>query len=262
MTRSSRVAFPLTSILIVVAATGCEALEDYAKTHPGELGSGAAPPPPAKACASTASCGDGLVCTVDEGVCNPPPGCGPKMGCLAVCYGTCEPKKAPPPKGEACGPKICDAGLTCCNPSCGICAPPGGACTKQLCPPSPPAAECKADADCRAFSNYCDGCACDALAVGEKDPVCNGMAVQCFADPCLNKTAACSAGQCVLASPTPPKCDQRTQGGPTSCKPADLWKQYASDDCKASGLVLSEISPREDCGGGFTRFVDYTCCTP
>ena len=168
MSRSSRVAFPLTSLLLVVAGTGCEAVYDYSRAQHGGHGPGDAPPP----------------------------------------------------------------------------------------------AECHADADCRAFSNYCDGCACDALAVGEKDPVCNGMAVQCFADPCLNKTAACSAGQCVLASPTPPKCDQRTQGGPTSCKPADLWKQYASDDCKASGLVLSEISPREDCGGGFTRFVDYTCCTP
>ena len=28
--------------------------------------------------------------------------------------------------------------------------------------------ECSTDADCRLFDNYCDGCACDALGVGEE----------------------------------------------------------------------------------------------
>jgi hypothetical protein len=31
---------------------------------------------------------------VDDGVCNPPPGCGPRGGCITLCYGTCERRAA------------------------------------------------------------------------------------------------------------------------------------------------------------------------
>ncbi|KAL1840924.1 hypothetical protein VTJ49DRAFT_7622 [Mycothermus thermophilus] len=36
---------------------------------------------------------------------------------------------------EQCGPVVCAQGTTCCNPSCGICTPPGVACTMQACQP-------------------------------------------------------------------------------------------------------------------------------
>jgi len=39
--------------------------------------------------------------------------------------------------GERCGQgrfsNVCESGQFCCNPSCGICAPIGGACTEQFC---------------------------------------------------------------------------------------------------------------------------------
>lgn len=35
----------------------------------------------------------------------------------------------------ACGASRCEAGLVCCNESCGICAPPDGFCTQQACAP-------------------------------------------------------------------------------------------------------------------------------
>jgi hypothetical protein len=35
--------------------------------------------------------------------------------------------------GGSCGSKTCPQGESCCNASCGICAPPGGACTQQAC---------------------------------------------------------------------------------------------------------------------------------
>jgi hypothetical protein len=35
---------------------------------------------------------------------------------------------------ETCGPNVCDAGEYCCNESCGVCAPHGGSCTRQICP--------------------------------------------------------------------------------------------------------------------------------
>lgn len=40
--------------------------------------------------------------------------------------------------GVTCGSVTCAAGDECCNASCGICVPPGGACTTQLCPPDDP----------------------------------------------------------------------------------------------------------------------------
>ena len=36
-------------------------------------------------------------------------------------------------EGVSCGEATCGAGEECCNPSCGICVEPGGACTQQLC---------------------------------------------------------------------------------------------------------------------------------
>ncbi|KAK3388086.1 hypothetical protein B0T20DRAFT_365742 [Sordaria brevicollis] len=39
-------------------------------------------------------------------------------------------------KGEKCGVATCPYGQTCCNESCGICVPPGGACTQQFCEPA------------------------------------------------------------------------------------------------------------------------------
>jgi hypothetical protein len=36
--------------------------------------------------------------------------------------------------GEPCGPTpACPQDMVCCNPSCGICAPPDGYCTQQVC---------------------------------------------------------------------------------------------------------------------------------
>jgi hypothetical protein len=33
----------------------------------------------------------------------------------------------------ACGETACPLGQVCCNPSCGVCTPPDGACTTELC---------------------------------------------------------------------------------------------------------------------------------
>ena len=78
-------------------------------------------------------------------------------------------------------------------------------CIQAPCPPMPtcvkdpaPGTECTVATDCRLFDNYCDGCACNALPVNASDPKCSGTMVQCFAAPCLRKTAACSNGKCVV----------------------------------------------------------------
>lgn len=107
-------------------------------------------------CASSNQCPRGNYCTVDDGVCNPPPGCGPGQSCPTVCYGTCQGFRTE-------------------------------------------AALCRYDSDCRTFSDYCTGCDCRALGATQKDPVCKGPGVQCFVDPCLDKTAVCEAGRCVIS---------------------------------------------------------------
>lgn len=37
---------------------------------------------------------------------------------------------------QPCGNTVCTGGNFCCNASCSICAPPGGHCTQQICPPT------------------------------------------------------------------------------------------------------------------------------
>jgi hypothetical protein len=64
------------------------------------------------------------------------------------------------------------------------------------------------------------------------------------------------------AAPPPPACETKTQGSSSSCKPAVIWKQYASEDCAATGATLTDYSPYDDCGDGNTRYVKYACCGP
>jgi hypothetical protein len=85
----------------------------------------------------------------------------------------------------------------CCNESCGICTPPGGGCTKQLCPKDPAPAPCNTDADCKLEADYCTGCDCRALNVKQSLPACPGPGVACLLDPCFDKTARCVNGGCV-----------------------------------------------------------------
>ncbi len=105
--------------------------------------------------------------------------------------------------GVKCGDNTCAVGQVCCNPSCGTCAPPNGACTLQFCLPKPdagvtPGGACKVDGDCRLVDDYCTGCNCRALNQAEVAPVCSsGAMVQCLIQPCAAKMAACEAGKCV-----------------------------------------------------------------
>jgi hypothetical protein len=115
-----------------------------------------------------------------------------------------------PSPGVACGPKTCAAGQVCCNASCGICTPPDGVCTQQLCNDSPgdggaAGPPCREDGECRLFSDYCTGCDCRALLKTDKDPLCSGPGVRCLADPCRNHTAVCRDGKCQAAVAKTPR---------------------------------------------------------
>jgi hypothetical protein len=84
------------------------------------------------ACASSQQCPQGQYCTVEDGECNRPPGCGPNDICPMMCWGRCATKGAGAQRVR-CGKKLCPSGQVCCNESCSICTPPDGFCTKQLC---------------------------------------------------------------------------------------------------------------------------------
>lgn len=106
--------------------------------------------------------------------------------------------------GIRCGSNVCGAGLYCCNASCGMCAPMGAACIQIACDPGPAQdagtgtpTKCQTDTDCHVSASYCGGCNCLGLAAGETVPACTGTMVQCFADPCMSKVAACVNGACV-----------------------------------------------------------------
>jgi hypothetical protein len=64
-----------------------------------------------------------------------------------------------------------------------------------------------------------------------------------------------------------PACFGDAQGGPTSCKPAEVWTKYASDLCIAKGFQISHIGFAEACGDksdpsgtGSFRWAKYECC--
>ena len=93
--------------------------------------------------------------------------------------------------GRSCAVIRCRPGYTCketCN---------GAQCVPLQGPTDP---ECKVDADCRLFSDYCDGCNCVALGVNEPAPICTGDVVQCLVDPCRELEARCEYGSCVVSS--------------------------------------------------------------
>ena len=108
-------------------------------------------------------------------------------------------RRVPCASSDACRPN------EFCTTETGACNRPPGCGRGDICPAvcygvcRPRRVECRRDADCRTFSDYCTGCDCRALANREADPVCPGPGVQCFVEPCFNQRAVCVAGQCELA---------------------------------------------------------------
>lgn len=105
--------------------------------------------------AGPTSCG-GSTCGAGQYCCNPSCGiCAPLGGsctqqvCASACSSDADCASSEScvngqcVSGQPCGNNVCPAGELCCNASCGMCAPPGVACTQQAC------AQCASDADCR-----------------------------------------------------------------------------------------------------------------
>lgn len=98
----------------------------------------------------------------------------------------CDPIAVCVAKVDACALVRCAAGTTCQVQSDGSAACVG--LSKDF---------CNTDADCKLVDNYCGGCECLALASWATPPTCSDP-VNCFAQPCMNKTVACVNNQCVV----------------------------------------------------------------
>ncbi len=57
------------------------------------------------------------------------------------------------------------------------------------------------------------------------------------------------------------KCSVGVMGGPTSCKPPEVWSQYVDQECRSQGLYTNQFDVSISCGNGLYRFAKYECCT-
>ena len=107
-----------------------------------------------------------------------------------------------PTEGEPCGQGVCEVGEFCCNASCGICAPLGGACIELACAPcghsvceqgeklKPGCDECVRTV-CEQDA-YCCETAWDSICVGEAAELCGG----CVDSPPEPDPPSCAHSEC------------------------------------------------------------------
>jgi len=216
-----------------------------------------APCPPVVECVEDATsgitcanvrCSAGTTCidTPKGPVCQPTDGDvdGGGAGCAAVlcaqgtfCIeGPNGPECVSKEPGATCGDTVCPLGEVCCNASCGICAPPDGACIQIDCEPEPVCeAECQAGQHCELLEVQCFAPPCDPVPTCVDDEVYGCELIdcqigytciedekgngQCIAqDPCTEHM--CEEGQhCELLFPpcAPPPEDQTVP--PDYCRP-------------------------------------------
>lgn len=165
------------------------------RTCPGPACSDDSDCPPAQLCINgTCALGGGTACNADAD-------CDPTEVCL---NGACVPGTA-----EVCGNTVCATGTVCCNPSCGICTSPNGACDQRACLP-----ECTSDADCP------PGDTCDpATGTCESGPVTG--------EPCGNNLCGtgtyCCNPSCGICAPLGAGCTEQeclACNSDTDCGPA------------------------------------------
>ena len=68
-----------------------------------------------------------------------------------------------------------------------------------------------------------------------------------------------------MPTPTPDpaqSCEPGYMGDPTSCKDYDTWKQYASDECAAKKMGLTDLATGAQCADGRFIEVKFMCCGP
>ncbi len=181
-----------------------------------------------------------------------------------------------------CGANTCVAGEMCCNPSCGICAPPGGTCTQEICDVTAPTCDliCVAGQHCALVEEQCATPPCSAAPACVADEACMGPIIDCAAPPdgcnyvgsgCVNEQWTC--GELVCAPPD--ACELMCDPGKhcelveeqCSVAPCPRAPQCIGDD-ECTLPVIDCAVPPVDCnyvGGGCVNG-EWTCgqlvCAP
>ncbi len=109
-----------------------------------------------------------------------------------------------------------------------------------------------------------DACPASLCGNGVIDPgeECDGGnlgGASCQSEGFGGGNLSCSAG-CTLDTSGCTDCVTDVIGGPTSCKPPQIWAGYAEDQCHAQGLFLNGLDLLTPCGGGNYRFAKFRCC--
>lgn len=101
--------------------------------------------------------------------------------------------------------------------------------------------------------------ACESRGLALTDLTLGAECKEGFSDL---KYSCCKPGpKPIPPGPNPgPQCFADGQGGPTSCKPAEVWTAYANDLCLARGSKISHIDFAEECDKGAFRWTKYECC--
>ncbi len=116
--------------LVGVADAGAASKRNCAKACKQRFGPGRARGQCISACARGTDGGNGESRPCGSNVCGSGEYCcNESCGICAPIGGACTEQFC----GEPCGDAVCGAEEYCCNVSCGICAPIGGGCTQQFC---------------------------------------------------------------------------------------------------------------------------------
>ncbi len=118
------------------------------------------------------------------------------------------------PKGPECGRTSCKVGDVCCNASCGICTPPDGMCTQQVCVEEEPAEGEPEGLTCANFR----------CATGTH---CEMVEVQCVRAPCR------PVPQC---APDKPPSSAGVSCGLNTCAPGQECCNQSCGICTEPGM--------------------------
>jgi eight-cysteine-cluster-containing protein len=219
-------------------------------------------------CMSDADCGADQHCSVSDGDCLAPPGCGGDAGfeCPAVCYGICVDNTVIwPPVSECNVDADCKPGYKCEMVDC--VAPPceeGEACpaiceliNKCVKSQEPPPSQCDSDTDCKpGFVCQLD-CWAPADPNGEMDMACllYGTCVPGTNNGCSNDAECGDGMQCVI--------ETVCSGASEPVDPDDPASDpYFWEECQTYGVCQPKptgCTDSSECPAGQICLVDYIC---
>jgi hypothetical protein len=165
-----------------------------------------------------------------------------------------------------CGDVVCGPGEFCCNESCSICAPDGGACIQIQCGPG---GEACGNTTCKAGEYCCDPicgvCAPDGGKCPPPPPNCNPVQ-PCGQNFCKQGEYCCNAS-CGICAPLGGFCTQQLcNPGGTPCGNTTCGKdEYCCNESCSICAPLGGFCTQQICGGGCKQQKDScanneTCC--